>query len=143
MAQPYQTREPALAEAVADVAHSAQRIVEERIELLRLEVRKDMRSILRASALGVSGVVALAVAVGMAAGSVTWTLALWMPFGAALGITAVVTAVVGLVLSHMARARLPGAESAKDKDEDALAGSSDGRKALRPGHVHDAEASTT
>ena len=144
MAQSYQSREPALADAVADVAHSAQRIVEERIELLRLEVRKDMRRILQASALGVSGVVALAVAVGMAAGSVTWTLALWMPFGAALGITAVLTAVVGLVLSRMARSRLPGRGG--DATEDSLAGSSDSRKALRPGHDlhhHEAEASTT
>jgi len=140
VAQLYQIREPAIAEAVADVAHSAQRIVEERIELLRLEVRKDIRGILQASALGVSGVVALAVAVGMAAGSLTWTLAIWMPFGAALGITAVVTAVVGIVLSSMARARLPGADAAKDS----LAGSSHkSRKALRPGHdVHDVEATT-
>jgi len=143
VAQTYQTREPAIAEAVADVAHSAQRIVEERIALLRLEVRKDMRSILRASALGASGVVALAVAVGMAAGSITWTLAIWIPFGAALGITAVITAVVGIVLSQMARSRFPGGDKAED-DKDSLAGSSDRRKALRPGHdVHDAEASTT
>lgn len=142
MAQSYQSREPALAEAVADVAHSAQRIVEERIELLRLEVRKDMRRILQASALGVSGVVALAVAVGMAAGSITWTLAIWLPFGAALGITAVLTAVVGLILSRMARSRLPGRGG--DAAEDSLAGS-ESRKALRPGHDihHDAEASTT
>lgn len=136
MAQLYQTGEPAIADAVADVAHSAQRIVEERIELLRLEVRSDMRRILRASALGASGVVALAVAVGMAAGSVTWTLALWMPFGAALGITAVLTAVMGIILSHMARSRLPGGEAAEDSQ---IAGKS--QRQLRAGH--DVEASTT
>lgn len=137
MAQPYQTQEPALADAVADVAHSAQRIVEERIELLRLEVRNDMRRILRASALGASGVVALAVAVGMAAGSVTWTLALWMPFGAALGITAVITAVIGIILSRMARSRLPGGDSA----ESAQIGPQSSPRPLRA--AHDVEASTS
>jgi hypothetical protein len=140
VAHPYQSAEPAIASAVADVAHSAQRIVEERIELLRLEVRKDMRRIIQASALGASGVVALAVAVGMAAGSVTWTLALWMPFGAALGITAIITAAVGIILSRMARSRLPGRD---DSAEESLAESSSSRrnKQLRPGH--DVEASTT
>lgn len=136
MAQLYQTGEPAIADAVADVAHSAQRIVEERIELLRLEVRNDMRRIIRASALGASGVVALAVAVGMAAGSVTWTLALWMPFGAALGITAVLTAVMGIILSRMARSRLPGGDAAEDSQ---VTGQS--QRQLRAGH--DVEASTT
>lgn len=137
MAQLYQTGEPAIADAVADVAHSAQRIVEERIELLRLEVRNDMRRIIRASALGASGVVALAVAVGMAAGSVTWTLALWMPFGAALGITAVVTAIVGIILSRMARSRLPGGDAAEDPQ--LAAGQSQRQLQAR----HDVEASTT
>lgn len=114
MAQQRQMAEPAIADAVADVAHSAQRIVEERVELLRLEVRNDMRRIFKASALGASGVVALAVAVGMAAGSVTWTLALWIPFGPALGITALVTAVAGIILTRMARTRLPGADEGAD-----------------------------
>ena len=137
MAQLYQTGEPAIADAVADEAHSAQRIVEERIELLRLEVRNDMRRIIRASALGASGVVALAVAVGMAAGSVTWTLALWMPFGAALGITAVITAVIGIILSGMARSRLPGGDSA----ESSQIGPQSSPRPLRAGH--DVEASTS
>lgn len=142
MPQSSQTSEPAaIADAIADVAHSAQRIVEERIELLRLEVRKDMRHILQASALGVSGAVALAVAVGMAAGSITWTLALWMPFGAALGITAVLTAVAGVVLSVMARARLPGGEKAKKEDEEAALAGPAARRALRTGH-HEVEAPT-
>lgn len=144
MAQPSQNSEPAaIADAIADVAHSAQRIVEERVELLRLEVRKDMRHILQASALGVSGAVALAVAVGMAAGSITWTLALWMPFGAALGITAVLTAVAGVVLSIMARARLPGGDKAKEEDEKAEKALAQpaAHRALRTGH-HEAEAST-
>jgi len=135
-----QTSEPAIADAVADVAHSAQRIVEERIELLRLEVRNDMRRIIRASALGASGVVALAVAVGMAAGSVTWTLALWMPFGAALGITAVLTAVVGVILSSMARKRFPGAE------EDAGTSQSGERQTglvRARNEAHEVEATTT
>jgi cobalamin synthase len=104
-------------------------------------VRKDMRHILQASALGVSGAVALAVAVGMAAGSVTWTLALWMPFGAALGITAVLTAVAGVVLSVMARARLPGGDKAKAEDEKAALEEPAARRALRTAH-HDAEAPT-
>lgn len=141
MAQLYQTREPAIADAVADVAHSAQRIVEERIELLRLEVKKDMRRILQASALGASGVVALAVAVGMAAGAVTWTLALWLPFGPALGITAVLTAVAGIILSRMARARLPGGEKAEEDDERAALAERESRRQLVAGH-HDVEAST-
>jgi hypothetical protein len=125
-----QPAQPAIAEAIADVAHSAQRIVEERIELLRLEVRHDMRRLLRASALGASGVVALAVAMGMAAGSVTWTLALWVPFGAALGITAAVTAVAGVILGRMARMRLPGAgpnASESDEPTDVLAPAERGR----------------
>jgi hypothetical protein len=138
VAQSYQTGEPVLADAVADVAHSAQRMVEEQIELLRLEVRKDMRGLLKASALGVSGVVALGVAVGMAAGAITWTLAIWMPFGPALGITAIITAIAGIVLGRMARSRLPGRASAEDS---LAAGSSDRHKQLRPGH--DVEASTT
>ena len=137
--QPYQNGEPALADAVADVAHSAQRIVEERIELLRLEVRNDMRQIIRASALGVSGVVTLGVAVGMAAGSVIWTLALWMPFGAALGITAVLTAAVGIILSRMARSQLPGSESAADSQV-AVAGRPE-RQLRAAGH--EVEVSTT
>ena len=145
MAQPNQTGEPtALAEAVADVAHSARRIVEERIELLRLEVKKDMRRILQASAFGVSGAVALAVAVGMFAGAITWTLALWMPFGAALGITAVLTAVVGVVFTTMARRRLPGADEDEKKDElthdERQLAASELRRQLRAGR--DAEAST-
>ncbi len=141
MAQPYQQREPAaLADAVADVAQSAQRIVEERIELLRLEVKKDMRHILQASALGVSGVVALGVAVGMFAGAITWTLALWIPFGPALGITAVLTAVAGIVLSTMARARLPGGKKAVEEDAK-LEGNAVHRQ-LRPGRHQDAEAPT-
>jgi hypothetical protein len=140
VAQPYQSGEPgAIADAVADVAHSAQRIVEERIELLRLEVRKDMRRILQASALGASGVVALAVAVGMFAGAVTWTLALWMPFGAALGITAVLTAVVGVVFTTMARRRLPGAEDKAEVSQETAIASSEDRRQLRAGR--DAEAS--
>lgn len=57
MAQPYQTREPAIADAIADVAQSAQRIVEARIELLRLEVRSDMRHIVGFLAGMVLGVV--------------------------------------------------------------------------------------
>jgi hypothetical protein len=142
MAQLSQTSEPAaIADAIADVAHSAQRIVEERIELFRLEVRKDMRHILQASALGVSGAVALAVAVGMAAGAVTWTLALWMPFGPALGITAVLTGVAGVVLSVMARSRLPGGEKAKEQDDKAALEEPAARRALRTGH-HDVEAPT-
>jgi hypothetical protein len=128
-----QTSEPAIADAVADVANAAQRIVEERVELLRLEVRNDMRRIIRASALGASGVVALGVAVGMAAGAVTWTLALWIPFGPALGITAVITGVVGVILSRMARTRLPGGSSAQDSVESSVESRSSedgGRKAL-------------
>lgn len=141
MAQPYQTGEPAaLADAVADVAHSAQRIVEERIELLRLEVKKDMRHILQASALGVSGVVALGVAVGMFAGAITWTLALWIPFGPALGITAVLTAVAGAVLSTMARARLPGGKKAKE--EDAKLEEQVAHRQLRAARHRDVEAPT-
>lgn len=140
MNQRQQTSEPAIADAVADVAQSAQRIVEERIELLRLEVRNDMRRIIRASALGASGVVALAVAVGMAAGSVTWTLALWMPFGAALGITAVLTAVVGIILSTMARKRLPGAE---DDAGSSRSGEHETRLVRQAPKTHDVEVSTT
>jgi hypothetical protein len=121
------TSEPAIADAFADVANAAQRIVEERVELLRIEVRNEMRSILRASALGVSGVVALGVAVGMAAGAFTWTLAMWIPFGPALGITAVITGVVGVVLSRMARNGLPGGGASS---QDSLPSEEDGRKAL-------------
>jgi hypothetical protein len=134
------TSEPAIADAVADVANAAQRIVEERVELLRLEVRNDMRRILGASALGVSGVVALGVAVGMAAGAVVWTLAIWIPFGPALGITAVLIGVVGVILGRMARKRLPGQPS---QDELGAAGSTSDERpkaALSDHHRQRAEA---
>lgn len=138
MSQPNQ--EPALADAIADLAKSAQRIVEERVELFRIEVRNDLRSIIRASALGAGGVVAMGVAVGMAAGSLVWTLALWMPFGAALGITAVLTGTAGVILTRMARARLPHHEKSDADKPQVLPAIIEERRQLRS--THDVEAST-
>jgi Putative Actinobacterial Holin-X, holin superfamily III len=143
VAQRQQTAEPVIADAVADVAHSAQRIIEERVELLRLEVRDDLLQIFKASALGASGVVALAVAVGMAAGSVTWNPGAVDPVRGGAGITALVTAVVGVILTRMARTRLPGADAGADASR---SGGHETRmvRAGPAGHEgHDVEVSTT
>lgn len=106
--------EPAIADAVADVASAAQRIVEERLALLRIEVRNDAKRILQAGALGVSGLAAVTAAVGMAAAALTLTLALWMPLGPALGITALIAAAVGVGLTIAARKRLPQVSGAAE-----------------------------
>lgn len=105
-----QTQQPAIAEAVAEVASAAQRLVEERFALLRLELRNDARRMLRASALGVGGLTAVAAAVALAAAALVTTLMLWMPVGPALGITAGISAVVGVGLTLAARRRLPRRE---------------------------------
>jgi hypothetical protein len=48
------------------------------------------------------------VAVGAGAAAVTWTIALWLPHGAALAIVSGASLLVGVLLTRRARKRIPG-----------------------------------
>ena len=104
MAESHQT---AIADAIADVTTAAQHIVDERLDLLRLQVRNDARRFLGAAVTTSAGIGAVVVAIGMGAGAVVWTLALWMPTGFALAIVSVVSLLAGVLLTKRARNRLP------------------------------------
>ena len=101
-------RDPAIANAIADVAGAAQRLVDGRIELLRLEAREDMRRLLSAIAYGGAALMTVSVAVVTAAATIAYTLAVWLPIGAALGVVAAVSGGAAIVLIRRSRARLPG-----------------------------------
>jgi hypothetical protein len=97
----------AIADAVADVALAAQRIVDERIDLLRLDLRTDMRTVLGAAVVSAAGIGAVVIAVGAGAAALVWTIALWLPLGAALAIVCIACLGFGVLMTRRARARIP------------------------------------
>ena len=101
-------RDQAIAMAIADVASAAQRLVDGRLELLRLEAREDLRRTLAAIAYGGAALTTVSVAVVSAAATVAWTLALWIPAGAALAVVAAISGGAAIVLLRRSRARMPG-----------------------------------
>jgi hypothetical protein len=101
------SRQTAIADAIADVTTAAQHIVDERLDLLRLQVRNDARRFLGAAVATAAGIGSVVVGVAMAAGAVVWTLALWMPTGIALAVVSVVSLLAGVVLTKRARKRIP------------------------------------
>lgn len=108
MASPQPQDQPtAIANAIADVTAAAQQIVEDRIDLLRLQARNDVRVFLGAATMTAAGIGAVFVAVGAGAAAVVWTLALWIPTGLALAIVAVASLVAGVVLTNRSRKRIP------------------------------------
>lgn len=97
----------AIANAIADVTAAAQHIVDERIDLLRLQARNDVRVFLGAATMTAAGIGAVIIAVGAGAAAVVWTLALWIPTGLALAIVSVASLVIGVVLTRRSRKRIP------------------------------------
>lgn len=108
MANPQpQQQSTAIANAIADVTAAAQHIVDDRINLLRLQARSDVRVFLGAATMTAAGIGAVIVAVGAGAAAVVWTLALWIPTGLALAIVSVASLVMGVVLTRRSRTRIP------------------------------------
>jgi hypothetical protein len=101
-------QQTAIADAIADVTTAAQRILDERLDLLRLQVRDDIRTLLGAAVVSVAGVGAVLIAVVTGAAAVVWTIALWLPLGAALGIVAGASLACGALLTWRARKQIPG-----------------------------------
>jgi hypothetical protein len=99
--------QPPIADAVADAAGAINQIVDDRIEIVRLEARHDVRRILWAVALGFSGLIVMTVGVVAGVAAIVWSLSVWVPVGASLGVIAVGSALAGARLTRVARARMP------------------------------------
>lgn len=111
-------RTVALAEAVADVAAAARDVVLDRIDLIRLEARDDIRQL--AIALVVAGVAVTALGLALLAGmgAMAWFLAAWLGPAGSLATCAILCLALGVGLGRVARAQLPaGAEDERNRPE--------------------------
>lgn len=95
--------EPAVADAIAHVVSAAGRVLEDRITLMRLELRRDALHMLRAGALKMYILAAQGAAMGLGVAAVVLVLTRWMSHALALGVVAAAFAVVAAGLGVVVR----------------------------------------
>ena len=97
-----------IADAVTDVALAAERVVADRVELMRFEARRDARAFAIAAAWGGAALALLSVAVLGGAATVTWVLAGWLGVTAGLAVTTALALTAAGVLGVLTFRHLPG-----------------------------------